>query len=87
MIDRFAYPMSLTPASRFARGETGYVVACRDLPEINTQGESMAEALTNAADALDEAIAYRRRENLKRPSPSLPRRGEHVVAVPRRRRA
>jgi predicted RNase H-like HicB family nuclease len=47
----------------------------------------MAEALANAADALDEAIAYRRRENLKRPSPSLPRRGEHVVAVPRRRRA
>ena len=84
MIDRFAYPVSATPAARLARGESGYVIACRDLPEINTQGEAIPEALANAADALDEAIAYRLRENLKLPSPSQPRRGERVVAVPPR---
>lgn len=82
MIDRFAQPMSLSPASRFARGETGYVIACRDLPETNTKGESVAEALANAADALDEAIAFGLRENLGLPSLSLPKRGERLATAP-----
>jgi antitoxin HicB len=37
----------------------GYVVTCRDLPEVITQGEGVKDALAGAADALDEAIAAR----------------------------
>jgi antitoxin HicB len=55
----FAYPATLTPASAFAEGETGFVVTFAALPEAIAQGENEAEALAQAADALEEAIAAR----------------------------
>ena len=63
LANRFEYPVVL----RRDKGD-GYVVACRDLPEIVTQGESAPEALAEAADAMDEAFA----------------RGAQVDADPRR---
>lgn len=73
----FAYPVILTPDE----AEGGFVVAFPDLPEAITQGETTAEALAEAADALDEAIAGRIRRGDRIPSPS-PTEGRHVVPVP-----
>ena len=74
---RFTYPARL---QRFGADET--VVSFRDLPECLTSGADEAEALTEAADALEEAIAGRidDRESIPRPSPR--RAGEHWVSVP-----
>ena len=51
---QFTYAVRLTPDRA-----GGYVVTCRDLQEAITQGESIQEALTEAADCLEEAIAAR----------------------------
>ena len=48
-MEQFAYPIKLTKAV-----EGGYVVTCRDLPALVTQGEDKADALVQATDAMDE---------------------------------
>ena len=52
---QFTYAVKLAADKR----DGGYVVTCRDLPEVITQGEGVKDALAGAADALDEAIAAR----------------------------
>jgi len=79
---RFAYPAALKPASRFARGERGYVVQFRDFPEATTQGEDVSDALAEAADCLEEAIAGRMVNDDDIPTPSRPTKRERVVALP-----
>lgn len=74
---RFAYPARLRPDST---GEL--IVSFRDLPECLTSGTSEAEALAEAADALEEAIAGRMDDAEHIPVPSARRSGEHHVAVP-----
>ena len=76
-MNRFQYPVLLTPAD-----EGGYVVTCRDLPELVTQGESVDDALEQAADAMDEVFATYLTEGLDLPPPSKARRREHLVAPP-----
>jgi antitoxin HicB len=76
-MNRFEYPVLLTPAD-----EGGYVVTCRDLPELLTQGESIDNALEQAADAMDEVFATYLTEGLDLPPPSKARRREHLVAPP-----
>jgi antitoxin HicB len=76
-MNRFQYPVLLTPAV-----EGGYVVTCRDLPELVTQGESIDDALEQAADAMDEVFATYLTEGLDLPPPSKARRREHLVAPP-----
>jgi len=49
-----AYAVRLGPAK-----EGGYVVTCRDLPEVVTQGDDFDEALVQARDAMHEAVAAR----------------------------
>ena len=74
---RFTYP------ARFQHtGTDEIVVSFRDLPECLTSGADEAEALAEAADALEEAIAGRidDRESIPRPSPR--RAGERLVSVP-----
>ena len=39
----------------------GFVVTCADLPEVVSQGETREEALEQAADAIEEAVAGRLR--------------------------
>lgn len=74
---RFVYPVRL---KRERKG--GYVVTCRDLPEAITQGESVEEALSEAAGALQAAIEGRIEDALPIPPPSRPRRGERLAATP-----
>ncbi len=76
-MERFEYAVTLTPAD-----EGGLVVTCRDLPQLITQGEDVADALTEAADALDEVFAAYMQGKLDFPAPSKARRGEYSVAPP-----
>ena len=78
---RFAYPARLQRA-----GVDEIVVSFRNLPECLTSGADEAEALTEAADALEEAIAGRMNRTDLIPAPSPRRAGEHLVSVPPTRR-
>lgn len=76
-MERFEYAVVLKPAD-----EGGFIVTCRDLPQLVTQGENVADALAEAADAMDEVFAAYMLGKLEFPAPSKVRRGEHVVAPP-----
>lgn len=75
---KFTYPVRLT----VDKDDGGYVVTCRDLPEAITQGDTLDEALAEAADCLEEAIAGRINDDEDIPEPSEPARGERMVSVP-----
>lgn len=60
----------------------GYVVTCRDLPEVITQGETVAGALIEAVDALDECFALRMEDNLEFPTPTKVLNGEYSICPP-----
>jgi antitoxin HicB len=75
---QFTYAVKLTRD----REDGGFVVTCRDLPEAITQGETVEDALREAADCLEEAIAARIDDDREIPMPSSPRRGERPVSVP-----
>ncbi len=74
---QFEYAVKLTSAK-----EGGYVVTCRDLPEVITQGEDIHDALAEASDAMAEAFAMRIEDELEFPVPSAPKRGEYKVSPP-----
>ena len=76
-MDRFDYPVLLKAAK-----EGGFIVTCRDLPALITQGEDKADALSQAADAMDEVFATYMLEGLTFPTPSKPRRYEYSIAPP-----
>jgi antitoxin HicB len=75
---QFTYAVKLTPDKE----DGGYVVTCRDLPEAITQGDSVEDAVVEAADALEEAIAARIDDGRDIPEPSARKRGERSVSVP-----
>ena len=74
---RFLYPAQLWHASP---GEV--VVSFRDIQGCHTSGADEAEALGEAQDALEEAIAGRINRGDSIPTPSTPLPGEYLVAVP-----
>jgi len=74
----FVYPATFEPDT----DDGGYIVSFRDVPEALTQGDTEAEALDNAVDALDEAIAGYIVDGETLPEASAARNGEHLVAVP-----
>jgi antitoxin HicB len=74
----FAYPVTLTQSTDLG----GFVVTFKDVPEAITQGEDLPDALWQAADCLEEAIAGRIRRGDVIPAPSKPRRGQRLVPVP-----
>jgi antitoxin HicB len=76
-MERFEYAVKLTPDE-----EGGFVVTCRDLPQLVTQGENEANALSEAADAMDEVFAAYMQGGLVFPVPTRARRGEHRVSPP-----
>ena len=76
-----AYPCRFEPASQWDADDVGFVVTCRDLPEVATQGDDMEEAITMAADALATALSARERLGAWS-RPSAPRTGEIVAALP-----
>jgi antitoxin HicB len=72
-----AYPVTLTSDEK----DGGFVVTFKDFPEAITQGETTEEALVEAADALDEAIAGRLQRGDPIPVPS-PTTGLTVIPAP-----
>lgn len=74
---RFEYPVLLTSAE-----EGGFVVTCRDLPQLITQGENKDDALLEASDAMDEVFAIYMNDGVAFPIPSEAQRGEFVVSPP-----
>jgi len=76
-MERFQYAVGLAPAE-----EGGFVVTCRDLPQLVTQGEDLESALTEAADAMDEVFAAYMQGGLVLPAPSKARKGERMVSPP-----
>ena len=76
-MNRFQYPVVLAAAE-----EGGFVVTCRDLPQLITQGESEPDALEQAADAMDEVFATYMIEGIAFPEPSKAKRREHLVSPP-----
>ena len=77
MKTRFTYLVKLTKQK-----EGGYLVEFPDLPEAITQGESVEDALTEATDCLEEAIANR--ISLKLPIPEVKRvtGRQHSASLP-----
>jgi antitoxin HicB len=73
----FVYPVILTPDP-----DGGFVVTFPDWPEAITQGENRDQALEEAADCLEEAVAARIDDRAEIPLPSPPQAGEETVAVP-----
>ncbi|WP_423598405.1 type II toxin-antitoxin system HicB family antitoxin [Roseateles sp. MS654] len=76
-MERFEYAVQLVPDP-----EGGFVVTCRDLPELVTQGDDVTHALSEATDAMDEVFALYMSEGLAFPTPTRPRRREHLVSPP-----
>lgn len=76
-MERFEYAVRLAPSE-----EGGFVVTCRDLPQLVTQGDDLAQALVEAGDAMDEVFAVYMQAGLAFPAPSKPRRGERLVSPP-----
>ena len=76
-MNRFQFPVKLAVSE-----EGGYVVTCRDLPELITQGEDEPDALGQAADAMDEVFAAYMIEGHDFPPPSKARRRERLVSPP-----
>jgi antitoxin HicB len=74
----FTYPVTLTPDEI----DGGFVVTFSDFPEAITQGDDHADALAQAADALEEAVAGRIRRGEDIPQPSRSAVGQAVVPVP-----
>lgn len=69
------------PAQFEPDGE-GYVVTFRDIPEAITQGDSLAEAESMAADALLTSMDFYFDDKRAVPLPSKARKGEHLVSLP-----
>lgn len=71
-----SYPATLRPEDKGA-----YTVTFSDLPEAITSGVDVPDALEQAADCLQEALAGRivRKDHI--PTPSRLKRGQHLVQV------
>jgi antitoxin HicB len=75
---RFSFPVTLTTDEV----DGGFTVTFRDLPEAITQGENIEDALNEAADCLEEAIANRVIRRLPIPTPSEANENEYLVTTP-----
>ena len=70
-----AYPVELTPDGKFL------MVTFPDIPEANSQGDSVEDALKMAADALETALDFYFDARRPVPVPSKPKRGQHTVEL------
>lgn len=76
-MQNFIYPATFTPDE----AEGGFVVTFRDLPEAITQGETLEEALAEAMDCLEEAIANRIVMGLLIPLPTPIEEQEYAIPL------
>lgn len=60
----------------------GFVVTFRDIPEAITQGDTLEEARSMAADALLTAMDFYFEDKRPVPTPSKAKKGEELVALP-----
>ena len=60
----------------------GITVTFPDIPEAISEGDTEAEALTHARDALVSALDFYFEDRRPVPSPSRPRRGQKLVELP-----
>ena len=74
----FMYPVTLTPDE----ADGGFVVTFVDIPEAITQGDTEAEALTAAKDALESALDFYFEDKRAVPVPSKAKRGQNVIELP-----
>lgn len=74
---QWVYPIRL-----IKDGDGGFVVQCRDLPEVITQGDNRESALEAAEGALQAAIETRITDREAIPLPSKPQSREVTVALP-----
>jgi len=74
----FNYPVTLTPDEN----DGGFTVSFVDIPEAITQGDTEAEALTAAKDALESALDFYFEDKRVVPTPSPAKMGQHVVELP-----
>ena len=72
----FVYP------AKFRRQGRSVLVSFPDLPEALTEGRDEQDALAQATDCLEEAIAGRIRRGDTIPAPSRPRTACRMVPVP-----
>ena len=77
IMQEFRYPARLSPDASGA-----ITVTFRDLPEAITWGNGTNDALWQAVDCVEEAIAGRLRRSQSVPTPTRARRGEVLVDVP-----
>ena len=73
----FMYPITLTPDTN----DGGFVVTFVDIPEAITQGDTQAQALGAAKDALESALDFYFEDKRAVPPPSKAKRGQHVVEL------
>ena len=70
-------------AVKLTRDDNGTIlVTAPDLPEVSTFGDNPTDALVRAADAIATALQGRITAREKIPNPSVPRRGQRLVALP-----
>ena len=71
----FKFPVKLT----LDKVDGGFVVTFPDIPEAITQGDTKAEALVAAKDALETALDFYFEDKRAVPRPSKPKRGQNVI--------
>lgn len=74
MSNQFSYPAKL-----IEQKEGGYLVQFPDFPEAITKGETIEDALNEATDCLQEAIAHRITKKLDIPSPTQRKKCRYVA--------
>jgi antitoxin HicB len=74
----FVYPVTLTPDEK----DGGFIVKFIDFSEAITQGENIADALSEATDCLEEAIANRIVMGLPIPEPSPLQEKQYLATLP-----
>lgn len=71
-----AYP------ARLERDGDGFVVTFRDIPEAQSAGSSLENAVEMAADALATAMEFYFEDKKAVPMPSKPKKGEVAIELP-----
>jgi len=70
------YPVTLSPENG------GFVVTFQDIPEAITQGDTRAEALKMAQEALEAALEFYVEDKRQVPVPSARSDGQEVIELP-----
>lgn len=76
MADQLSFSVILEPQE-----DGGFTVLVPALPEVVTEGDSEQEALSNAREAIQAILAYRRENGLAIPADSQPEIRRVTVAA------